>query len=129
MSTIISGNIVRDEICSELRERIEKLKVKNIVPTLVIIQVGNNEASNAYIRNKIRLSEKLKTNTIIKKLPSETTQQELIDLIKQLNNDKKINGIIVQLPLPKHINEAIVTECISPLKDVDCFHNENVGKL
>jgi methylenetetrahydrofolate dehydrogenase (NADP+)/methenyltetrahydrofolate cyclohydrolase len=126
---IISGNLIRNQIVEELKERINCLKNNGIIPTLAIIQIGNNEASNAYIRNKIRLSEKLNTITLLKKYEETITENELIKVIQDLNNDDKINGIILQLPIPKHINEEKIINLISPNKDVDCFHTVNVGKL
>jgi methylenetetrahydrofolate dehydrogenase (NADP+)/methenyltetrahydrofolate cyclohydrolase len=129
MAKIISGIETRNKIVESLRKEISFLKENNIVPKLVIIQIGNNEASNAYIRNKIKLGEKLESKTELVKLPETTSQDELLELIEKLNNDTSVNGIILQLPIPRHINEKLVLEKISPLKDVDCFHIENVGKL
>ena len=126
---ILDGKLVQSQICDELRKEIEELKSRNIVPTLKIIQVGDNQASNVYVRNKIKLSETVGINTTVDKLPENITETELIDRIKDLNNDKNINGILVQLPIPSHLSEKEVIETIVPDKDVDCFNLVNVGKL
>lgn len=126
---IIDGKLVQSQICDELRKEIEELKSRNIVPTLKIIQVGDNQASNVYVRNKIKLSETVGINTTVDKLPENITETELINRIKDLNNDKNINGILVQLPIPSHLSEKEVIETIVPDKDVDCFNLVNVGKL
>ncbi len=126
---IIDGKLVQSQICDELRKEIEELKSRNIVPTLKIIQVGDNQASNVYVRNKIKLSETVGINTTVDKLPENITETELINRIKDLNNDKNINGILVQLPIPSHLSEKEVIETIIPDKDVDCFNLVNVGKL
>ncbi len=126
---IINGKLVQSQICDELKKEIEELKSKNIVPTLKIIQVGDNQASNVYVRNKIKLSETVGINTTVDKLPETITEAELIDRIKDLNNNKNINGILVQLPIPSHLSEKEIIETIVPDKDVDCFNLVNVGKL
>nr|QJR98358.1 bifunctional protein FolD [uncultured Mycoplasmataceae bacterium] len=126
---IIDGKLVQTQICDELRKEIEELKSRNIVPTLKIIQVGDNQASNVYVRNKIKLSETVGINTTVDKLPENITETELINRIKDLNNDENINGILVQLPIPSHLSEKEVIETIVPDKDVDCFNLVNVGKL
>lgn len=126
---IIDGKLVQSQICDELRKEIEELKSRNIIPTLKIIQVGDNQASNVYIRNKLRLSEIVGINTTVDKFPENITQTELINRIKDLNNDKNTNGILVQLPIPSHLSEKEIIETIVPDKDVDCFNLVNVGKL
>jgi len=126
---IISGIELRNEIVEKLKKEIEILKQKNITPKLTIIQIGNVEASNTYVRNKIKLSEKVGSITDLVKLPEETTQEELLSLIRKLNNDNSVHGILLQLPIPKHIDENSVLEQIDPNKDVDCFHISNVGKV
>lgn len=126
---IISGKLVQSQICDELKKEIEELKTRNIIPTLKIIQVGDNQASNVYVRNKIKLSETVGINTTVDKLPENITEAELTNRIKDLNNDKNINGILVQLPIPSHLSEKEVIETIVPDKDVDCFNLVNVGKL
>jgi methylenetetrahydrofolate dehydrogenase (NADP+)/methenyltetrahydrofolate cyclohydrolase len=127
--TIIDGKKVSEEISQKLKLEIANLKQRNITPRLVIIQVGNVAASNIYVRNKLRLSEKLGVVTEIKKYPESLPNDELIKIIHKLNNDSLVNGILVQMPLPKHIDESHIIANISPSKDVDCFHLINIGKL
>ncbi len=126
---IIDGKLISSQICEELKKEIEELKSKNITPCLKIIQVGDNQASNVYVRNKVRLSETVGVNTTVDKFPETISQEELINEIKKLNEDKSVNGILVQLPIPKHISEKEVIEAIDEDKDVDCFSLTNVGKL
>lgn len=126
---IISGPEVSEEIYGELRQRIEKLKSQGTVPGLAVVLVGDDPASQVYVRNKGRKCEELgmRSETII--LPKETTEKELLDRIDALNKDPAIHGFLVQLPLPKHIDEDKVIEAIDPSKDVDGFHPENVGRM
>ncbi|MDR0857038.1 MAG: bifunctional methylenetetrahydrofolate dehydrogenase/methenyltetrahydrofolate cyclohydrolase [Mycoplasmataceae bacterium] len=126
---LIDGKKISSEIKEELKKEIVFLKTKDIVPTLVIVQVGNNQASNVYVRNKIKLSNELGANTSLLHFDEDVTEEHLLQEIKNLNEDDTVNGILVQLPLPKHIDENKIIEHISPIKDVDCFHLENVGKL
>jgi len=126
---LISGKDIAKQIENELLHEIEVLKSKNIIPTITIIQVGDNPASAVYVRNKLKLCERLKINGTLEHLEENVTEETLLKTIVKLNNDKNVNGILVQLPLPKHIDENKVIETISPNKDVDCFHCENVGKI
>ncbi len=126
---IIDGKLISSQICEELKKEIEQLKTKGITPCLKIIQVGDNQASNVYVRNKIRLSETVGINTTVDKFNESISEKELIDEISKLNADKNVNGILVQLPIPKHIDEKNVIEAIDSNKDVDCFSWCNVGKL
>ncbi|MDR2369401.1 MAG: bifunctional methylenetetrahydrofolate dehydrogenase/methenyltetrahydrofolate cyclohydrolase [Mycoplasmataceae bacterium] len=127
--TIIDGKKVSRYICDELRKQITDLKIKNIIPKLVILQIGSNSASNVYIRNKMRLGNELHVDVELRKLSMETNNAELLRLIGELNIDKSVNGILVQMPLPMHINETNIIAHINPDKDVDCFHLSNIGKL
>ncbi|MDR0675221.1 MAG: bifunctional methylenetetrahydrofolate dehydrogenase/methenyltetrahydrofolate cyclohydrolase [Mycoplasmataceae bacterium] len=127
--TIIDGKKVSHQICEQLFKEINSLRTKNIVPKLVILQVGANPASNVYVRNKIKLANELKVNVELQRLPIETTSDHLLKLISKLNFNKNINGILVQMPLPSHINEANIIAHINSDKDVDCFHLSNIGKL
>ena len=113
----------------EIRQQINELFAKGIVPTLAIIQVGDNPSSNIYIRNKMKLLEGLNCKNLLYRFPDTISEEELIQEIHKLNNDKNINGVLVQLPLTKQINEEHVLDEISPEKDVDCFTLKNVGKL
>lgn len=127
--TLIDGKTVAQEISLELKQQIDWLKSQNITPSLVIIQVGNVSSSNVYINNKIKLGERLGTITKLEKLPENTSTNELVSLIEKHNNDSNTNGILVQMPLPNHIDETKIIEAIDSNKDVDCFKLDNIGKL
>jgi len=128
--TIIDGKKTAADIRSEIKEKISKLKAegKN-VPGLVTILVGENPASQSYVRSKIKDCEEIGMRTMAEYLPDTISQQELLDIINKYNNDKDFHGILVQLPLPKHIDENIVIETISPKKDVDGFSPTSIGNL
>jgi methylenetetrahydrofolate dehydrogenase (NADP+)/methenyltetrahydrofolate cyclohydrolase len=125
----IDGKKISEEICQELMLDIANLKQRHIIPRLVIVQVGNVSASNIYVRNKLKLAEKLGVVAEIKKYPDDLSNDELISIIHELNKNSQVHGILVQMPLPKHIDEATIIANINPIKDVDCFHLENIGKL
>lgn len=128
--TLIDGKKIANDIKQEVKLEVEDINKKyNVVPKMVIFLVGNNPSSEIYVRNKVKLSQEINTITEIIKLPTETTEDELLAKIKEANEDNKIHGILVQLPLPKHISEQVVLNYISPNKDVDCFNPYNVGKL
>ncbi|CRZ34309.1 methylenetetrahydrofolate dehydrogenase (NADP+)/methenyltetrahydrofolate cyclohydrolase [Herbinix hemicellulosilytica] len=129
MATIIDGKKISGDIKNELKDKVAKLNEKNITITLCVIQVGNDSASSIYVRNKKKACEEIGIRSISYELPEETSQEELINLIQELNQRPDINGILVQLPLPKHIDEDTIIKTISPEKDVDGFHPLNVGKL
>jgi len=127
---LIKGAEVAAQIREELKKEIAELKAKhNVVPGLVTVLVGADPASQVYVGAKEKTSKELGIYSERYDLPEKTTQEELIALINKLNKDPKINGILVQLPLPKHLNEAEVLYAIDPKKDVDGFHPVNVGKL
>ena len=127
---IISGTEVAKEIREELRQEIAGLKEKhNLVPGLATVLVGADPASQSYVGGKEKTSIELGIYSERHDLPEETTQDELLALVDRLNKDPKIHGILVQLPLPKHLNETEVLFAINPKKDVDGFHPVNVGKL
>jgi len=127
---IISGTEIAKQIREELKQEIAQLKEKhNLVPGLVTILVGEDPASHVYVGQKEKTSNELGIYSERHDLPADTTESELLALIDRLNRDPKIHGILVQLPLPKHINEEKVLYAIDPKKDVDGFHPVNVGKL
>ena len=129
-ATLIKGAEVAAQIREELKKEIAELKAKyNIVPGLVTVLVGGDPASQVYVGQKEKTSKELGIYSERYDLPEKTSQKELLALIDKLNKDPKINGILVQLPLPKHLNEEQVLIAIDPKKDVDGFHPINVGKL
>lgn len=129
MATIISGKEVSQKVKGEVREKALALKEKGIEVGLAVVIVGDNPASRVYVNSKKKACEEVGFNSYEYALPEETTQQELLDLVEVLNNDEKVNGILVQLPLPKQIDENAIINAISPDKDVDAFHPFNVGKI
>lgn len=129
MATVISGKEVSQKVKGEVREKALALKAKGIDVGLAVIIVGDNPASRVYVNSKKKACEEVGFNSYEYALPEETTQQELLDLVEELNNDEKVNGILVQLPLPKQIDENAIINAISPDKDVDAFHPFNVGKI
>lgn len=129
MAQIIDGKLISQIIKNELRLKVEDLKKQGKDCTLVVIQVGNDPASSVYVANKKKACEYIGINSRSYELPEETTEAELLELIDELNDDGTVHGILCQLPLPKHINEMNVINRISPTKDVDGFHPQNVGAL
>ena len=128
MAKIIDGKKISQEIKDELKERVAALKEKGVEVTLVVIQVGSNPASTVYVGNKKKACAYVGIKSLAYELPEETTEAELLELVEKLNKDDSVNGILVQLPLPKHIDEDKVIKTISPEKDVHGFHPESVGK-
>ena len=126
---LIDGKAISAQIKDELKVQVANLKEQGIELTLAVVQVGEDPASSVYVRNKKNACAYIGINSVAHELPESTTEEELLDLIDTLNNDDKINGILVQLPLPKHIDEDAIINAISPLKDVDGFHPQNVGAL
>ena len=129
MATLIDGKRISKEIKDELKEKVAALKAQGKEIGMAVIQVGNDPASSVYVGNKKKACEYIGIRSESYELPEETTQEELINLIERLNNDDKIHGILVQLPVPKHIDEDTVIKAISPKKDVDGFHPQSVGAL
>lgn len=129
MAKIIDGKKISAEIKDELREKVAKLKSEGTEVTLAVIQVGNDPASTVYVGNKKKACEYIGIRSLAYELPEETTQEELLKLVGDLNEREDVNGILVQLPLPGHINEDAVIAAISPKKDVDGFHPQSVGAL
>lgn len=129
MAKILNGKKVSQRIKDELKEEVKKLKSDNIFPGLAVIIVGDDPASRVYVNSKKKACEEIGIYSQEYALPENTTQDELLELVEKLNSDTKINGILVQLPLPSHIDEEAVINAISPKKDVDAFHPVNVGKI
>lgn len=129
MAKIIDGKAISAAVKDQVKAETEKLKEQGISIGLAVVIVGNNPASRVYVNNKKKACETVGFESFEYALPKETTQDELIALVKQLNTDEKVNGILVQLPLPKHIDETAVINTIVPEKDVDAFHPENVGHI
>lgn len=129
MSKIIDGKAISAQIKEELKEKVATLKEQGIEISLAVIQVGNDKASSVYVNNKKKACEFIGVRSVSYELPEETSEAELLEIIEKLNKDDSINGILVQLPVPDHINEDRIIQAISPDKDVDGFHTESVGRL
>lgn len=129
MALIIDGKKISSEIKDELKLKVEELNSRGIQVTLAVIQVGNDPASTVYVGNKKKACEYIGIRSLAYELPESTSQEELLALIQKMNEDSSVNGILVQLPLPAHIDEDIVIKNISPSKDVDGFHPQSVGAL
>jgi methylenetetrahydrofolate dehydrogenase (NADP+) / methenyltetrahydrofolate cyclohydrolase len=128
-ATIIDGKQIAKKKHEEISREVEKLKIENIIPGLVVILVGNNPASRTYVKSKEKTCTNLGMNSILIELPDTVSEVELLAKIEELNIDTSIHGILIQLPLPKHINEKKVIETIVPEKDVDGFHPINIGRM
>ena len=126
---IIDGKEISNRVKQRVADEVLELKSKGITPTLAVVLVGEDKASQTYVASKERSTIAAHMGSVAHKLPETTTQSELLALIKLLNNDDSIDGILVQLPLPKHIDTNAILEAIDPNKDVDGFHAINVGRL
>lgn len=129
MAKMIDGKKIAMTIKEECKVAVTQLKEQGKTVCLAVVQVGNDVASSVYVRNKIKACEYIGIESRAYELPTETTQEQLLDLVEQLNQDDCVDGILVQLPLPDHIKEECITQAIIPSKDVDGFHNQNVGAL
>lgn len=129
MAKIIDGKAISQQIKEELKEQVKALKAKGTMINLAVVQVGNDSASSVYVRNKKKGCEYIGIGSLSYELPEETTQQELLALVEELNQKEEVSGILVQLPLPPHIDEDQVIRAIDPKKDVDGFHPQSVGAL
>ncbi len=129
MAEIIDGKAIAREMQEELKVQIAELKDKGVTPGLAAVLVGDNPASQTYVRSKEKACERVGVYSDVRKLPADLPEKDLVALVEELNNDPKIHGILVQLPLPKHIDESKVLLAINPDKDVDGFHPVNVGKM
>ena len=129
-ATIIDGKAVAADLRTTLAKDVAKFVERtNVQPHLAALLVGEDPASAVYVRNKQRACDKAGIHSTLHRLPTEITEEALLTLITQLNDDPTIHGILVQLPLPEHIKEQVVLDAVTPLKDVDCFHPENVGLM
>lgn len=126
---IIDGKAIAKEIREEIKLKVKKLQRKGFVPGLAVILVGDDPASQVYVNNKAKACQECGIRSQVIRMPEVTSEEELLQLIQQLNENNEIHGILVQLPLPHHIRETLIIEAINPLKDVDGLHPENVGKL
>lgn len=129
LAKIISGKEVSANVRESVKNDTAQLKEKGIVPGLAVVIVGDDPASRVYVNNKKKACAEVGFVSEEYALPAETTQEELLTLVKELNEKDSINGMLVQLPLPKHLDEKAVIEAINPKKDVDAFHASNVGKI
>lgn len=129
-ATIIDGKALADRLREELAQEVTLFgATAGVVPHLAAILVGDDPASAVYVRNKQRACERAGLRSTLHRLPASTTEEDLLSLIRRLNADASVHGILVQLPLPKGIREAVVLDAVIPTKDVDCFHPENVGLM
>lgn len=129
MYQIIDGKKISQEIKDELKEKVALMKAEGVERCLAVIQVGSDPASSVYVNNKKKACEYIGIKSLSYELPEETTEEELLELIGSLNAREDVNGILVQLPVPRHINEDKILLAIAPEKDVDGFHPVNVGNL
>ena len=129
MAQLIDGKLISTQIKDELKAEVAQLKEKGIVPCLAVIQVGNDPASSVYVNNKKKACAYIGIESLSYELEDSVSQEELLQLVGDLNKNSKVNGILVQLPLPKHIDENAIIHAIAPEKDVDGFHPETVGNM
>ena len=130
MTTLIDGKVIAQDLRNELKKEIDSLKIKiGKVPGLAVVQVGNVAASSVYVKAKTKSAIEVGIEVIDHHLPEETSEENLLQIVNTLNNQDNVNGILVQLPLPKSINEQLILDSIHPDKDADGFHPLNVGKL
>lgn len=129
MAHLIDGKLISQQIKDELREEVAQLKKQGIMPCLAVIQVGKDPASSVYVNNKKKACAYIGMESLSYEVEETITQEELLKIIDELNRNEKVHGILVQLPLPKHIDENAVIQAITPAKDVDGFHPETVGNM
>lgn len=129
MANLIDGKAVSAEVKAQVKSECEALKGEGVTVGLAVVIVGDNPASRVYVNNKKKACAEVGFESYEYALPEETTQEELLELVDRLNGDSKVNGILVQLPLPRHIDENAVINAIDPEKDVDAFHPRNVGHI
>ena len=126
----INGKKIASNLNEELKDKLQRLKMQNnIIPTLVVILVGHDPASSVYVKNKQIKANEIGINSVVKKLEAKVTEKELLEIINDYNKDSEVDGILVQLPLPSHINSNKIIDAISYEKDVDGFNSKNIGLL
>ncbi|MCE1251460.1 MAG: bifunctional methylenetetrahydrofolate dehydrogenase/methenyltetrahydrofolate cyclohydrolase, partial [Comamonadaceae bacterium] len=128
-ASLIDGNALSRQLRTEVAQRTSALKARGITPGLAVVLVGDNPASQVYVRNKVKACEDVGFHSVLEKYDASMTEEQLLARVEALNNDPSIHGILVQLPLPKHIDDHKVIEAISPAKDVDGFHVASAGAL
>jgi len=126
---LIDGKTIARQIQDEIKLRVQEIAARGITPKLAAVLVGEDPASKVYVRNKQRACERVGIESEMHRMPADTTNDQLMEVVQNLNADPSVNGILVQLPLPKQIDELKILDAIDPLKDVDAFHPENVGLL
>lgn len=126
---VIFGSELSQTMKDEMKKEVAQLKESGLTPSLTVVLVGDDPASRSYVRGKQKASDYIGIDSQLIELPTETTEQELLELITKLNEDDHVHGILVQLPLPDHVNEQVIIEAISPEKDVDGFHPINIGRM
>ena len=129
MKRLIEGRAIAEKVYADLRGEIAELKKSGRTPGLAVVLVGDNPASRAYVRSKDKMCRDLGLHSVKLELPADTTQEDLLACVEQLNRDPAIHGILVQSPPPKHIDEGVIVRALDPAKDVDGFHPANVAKL
>lgn len=129
MAKLIDGKVISAAVKAEVAAEVARLKEQGITPGLAVIIVGEDPASKVYVANKEKACEAIGMASFKYAMPESTTEAELLELIEKLNNDSSVNGILCQLPLPRHLNEELIINSILPEKDVDAFHPHNVGKI
>ena len=129
MARIIDGKTIAQTIRQEVQHQVENLRRSGKIPGLAVILVGNNPSSEVYVNNKARACREAGIHSITEKLPATITEQELLERVNYYNQDSGYHGLLIQLPLPEHIDESKIVEAVSPRKDVDCFHPQNIGRL
>lgn len=126
---LLNGKVIADQVKDDLKDIVTKMKEEGKTFKLCVIQIGDDEASSVYVRNKMKSCDYIGINSETIKLPESVSQEDVIDIIHDLNSDDLVNGVLVQLPLPKHLDEQMILSYIDPAKDVDGFHPYNVGNL
>ena len=129
MAVLMNGKEISTQVKANVAEEVKRLNTQGINPCLAVVIVGDNQASRVYVNNKKKACAEVGIISKEYALPSETTQEDLVNLVQELNSNDDVNGILVQLPLPSHIDEKAIIENIDPIKDVDAFHVSNVGKI